>query len=85
MGSKSYPKEEIVIFANGKVGRIDNFVKAEIYETKKKTMKKIEQDKGFEDEYQSISKFILNNECLNSKIFEEYKESTRITIKLATS
>ncbi len=51
MGSKNYPKEEILVFCNGEVGKIHNFVKAEIYGAKKKTMRKIEQDKGFVNEY----------------------------------
>lgn len=61
LGNKSYPKEQVKVFCNGNVGEIDNYAKAQIHTEKgKKTMKKIEQDKGFREEYLKISKAILN-------------------------
>jgi len=74
MGSKSYPKEEIVVFANDKVGKIDNFVKAEIYATKKKTMKKIEQDKGFYQEYAHIKQLLYQD-----YLYDRFDEMIEIT------
>jgi len=67
MGSKSYPKEKVTVFSNGNVATIDNFVKAEIYGNKKKKMSKIEQDKGFIEEYKYILEALENTEIKNEQ------------------
>jgi len=49
-GSKSYPKERIEIFSQGKNILIDNFRKAEFYGFKRGNMKKT-QDKGHKEQF----------------------------------
>lgn len=61
MGSKSFPKERVTVFCNGNVGEINNFVSATVYGNKKKKVKKMEQDKGFDEEYKRISDMLSSN------------------------
>ncbi|SHF10363.1 Predicted dehydrogenase [Marinitoga hydrogenitolerans DSM 16785] len=77
MGTKSYPKENIRIFTNGNVAEIHNFVKAEIYKNgKKKTKKKLEQDKGFVNEYKYIRDIIKGKRENNYLTFNEIYQTT---------
>lgn len=84
MGSKSYPKERVTIFCNGKVGEIDNFVSATIFGKHKKTLKKVEQDKGFLEEYREISKIIKENS--GKRAIDQFSgnvETTKASLKVA--
>ncbi|MDK2946241.1 MAG: hypothetical protein PWQ85_1017 [Geotoga sp.] len=72
MGTKSYPKENVRIFTNGNVAEIYNFVKAVVYKgNKKKTKKKLEQDKGFISEYEYIRDIIIGRIENSYLTFEE--------------
>ncbi len=75
MGSKSFPKERVTVFCNGNVGEINNFVSATVYGSKKKRLRKLEQDKGFVEEYCSMSKTIHLGESGRSDISEDVETS----------
>jgi len=83
MGTKSYPKENVRIFTNGNVAELKNFVKAEIYKGGKKIKKsKMQQDKGFVEEYAYI-RDIINSKRENDYLtFEEIYEITKSTIRV---
>jgi len=84
MGSKSYPKEKIVVFANGKVGRIDNFVKAVISgnrNIRKMKLSRIEQDKGFLKEYQYVVEHLFEN-IIGENIFNNAIDATIASFRI---
>ncbi len=78
MGPKSYPKENVKIFTNGNVAELKNFVKAEIYKGGKKIKKsKMQQDKGFVEEYEYIRDIIKGKRENDYLTFEEIYETTK--------
>ena len=82
LGNKTYPKEQVKVFCNGNVGEIDNFAKAQIHTEKgKKTMKRIEQDKGFREEYKAMSCTLLNiSRESHNHFFDIFYQIFRIVI-----
>ena len=79
MGSKSYPKENVRVFTNGNVAELKNFVKGEIYKGGRKIKKsKLQQDKGFIDEYEYIRDIIKGKRENDYLTFEEIYETTKI-------
>lgn len=79
MGPKSYPKENVRVFTNGNVAELKNFVKAEIYTGGRKIKKsKLQQDKGFIDEYEYIRDIIKGKRENDYLTFEEIYETTKI-------
>jgi len=63
VGSKKYQKESVTVFCNGKVGRLDNYKKAEIFSEKgNKKYRKMNQEKGFEEEYFHIGNTLRTGE-----------------------
>jgi len=81
MGSKAYPKENVRIFSNGNVAEIHNFVKATVYKGgRKKTKRKLEQDKGFVNEYIYIRDIIKGNRKADYLTFEEMYETTSFLV-----
>jgi len=83
MGPKSYPKENVRIFTNGNVAELKNFVKAEIYKGGKKIKKsKMQQDKGFLEEYEYIRDIIKGNRQNDYLTFEEIYETTKSTLEV---
>jgi len=80
MGPKSYPKESVRVFSNGNVAELKNFVKAEIYKGGRKIKKsKLQQDKGFMDEYEYIRDIIKGKRENEYLTFEEIYETTKST------
>lgn len=80
MGTKSYPKENVKVFTNGNVAELKNFVKAEIYKGGRKIKKtKLQQDKGFIDEYEYIRDIIKGKRENDYLTFEEIYETTKST------
>jgi len=80
MGPKSYPKENVRVFTNGNVAELKNFVKAEIYKGGRKIKKsKLQQDKGFMDEYEYIRDIIKGKRENEYLTFEEIYETTKST------
>lgn len=80
MGPKSYPKENVRVFTNGNVAELKNFVKAEIYKGGRKIKKsKLQQDKGFIDEYEYIRDIIKGKRESDYLTFEEIYETTKST------
>jgi len=75
MGSKSFPKERVTVFCNGNVGEIDNFVSATVYGNKKKKLRKMEQDKGFVEEYYSMAKTMQLDKSERSDISQDIETS----------
>lgn len=83
MGPKSYPKENVRVFANGNVAELKNFVKAEIYKGGRKIKKsKLQQDKGFIEEYEYIRDIIKGKRENDYLTFEEIYETTKSTIEV---
>lgn len=79
MGPKSYPKENVRVFTNGNVAELNNFVKAEIYKGGRKIKKtKLQQDKGFMEEYEYIRDIIKGKRGNDYLTFEEIYETTKI-------
>ncbi len=59
LGSKAFPKEQATVFCNGQVGKLDNFMEAAIHSEKGRSkIRKIDQEKGFRDEYAAMSMMI---------------------------
>lgn len=54
MGSKKYPKEQLFVFSNGIVSKMDNYVKLSQYGNIKVNKLKLKQDKGIKAEYEYI-------------------------------
>jgi len=80
MGPKSYPKENVRVFTNGNVAELKNFVKAEIYKGGRKIKKsKLQQDKGFMEEYEYIRDIIKGKRENDYLTFEEIYETTKST------
>jgi len=80
MGPKSYPKENVRVFTNGNVAELENFVKAEIYKGGRKIKKsKLQQDKGFIEEYEYIRDIIKGKRENDYLTFEEMYETTKST------
>jgi predicted dehydrogenase/threonine dehydrogenase-like Zn-dependent dehydrogenase len=71
MGSKKYPKEQLLVFSNGKVCEMDNYIKLNQYGSLKKTKMKLRQDKGIKNEYEFIYK-VLKGEISNSDIKDAF-------------
>jgi len=81
MGPKSYPKENVRVFTNGNVAELKNFVKAEIYKGGRKIKKsKLQQDKGFMEEYEYIRDIIKGKRENDYLTFGEIYETTKSTI-----
>ncbi len=78
MGSKTFPKETITIFCNGKVGTIQNFIKANVYGEKKQRLSKMEQQKGFIEEYSNIVSVLKGNIELSDNT---WLQTTKILLK----
>ena len=79
MGPKSYSKENVRVFTNGNVAELKNFVKGEIYKGGRKIKKpKLQQDKGFIDEYEYIRDIIKGKRENDYLTFEEIYETTKI-------
>lgn len=80
MGPKSYPKENVRVFTNGNVAELKNFVKGEIYKGGRKIKKsKLQQDKGFMEEYEYIRDIIKGKRENDYLTFEEIYETTKST------
>lgn len=62
MGSKKFPKEQLSIFSNGKVYKLDNYLSLSMYGHIEKRRIGIKQDKGVLDEYYFIHKVLVENE-----------------------
>ena len=75
MGSKSFPKERVTVFCNGNVGEINNFVSATVYGNKRKKLRKMEQDKGFVEEYYSMAKTMQLDKSERSDISQDIETS----------
>ena len=54
MGSKKYPKEQLLVFSNGRVCELDNYLSLSMYGSLKKRKIGFKQDKGVMDEYKNI-------------------------------
>jgi predicted dehydrogenase/threonine dehydrogenase-like Zn-dependent dehydrogenase len=61
MGSKKYPKEQLLVFSNGKVCKLDNYLKLSSYGSIKKQRIGMKQDKGIFTEYCFIYKVLTEN------------------------
>jgi predicted dehydrogenase/threonine dehydrogenase-like Zn-dependent dehydrogenase len=57
-GDKSYPKERLEVFCEGKIAILDDYVKLEIVENGKRKVESGAQDKGWKDEMSAFAKAI---------------------------
>lgn len=82
MGSKKYPKEELSVFSNGMVAKLNNYIKLEIFGSYKNSTVKFKQDKGIKNEYKYIAEVLINGIekhdifnvfLMHNKILEEVK------------
>ena len=79
-GNKSYPKEKIEIFSDGKIYTVNNFLKTNIYDSKiRLPFKTFKQDKG---QKKMINLFIKSIKYNNINIIptEEIFEVTELSI-----
>ena len=79
-GHKSFPKERIEVFASGKVYRLDNFKKLEIWGEKTFKVSRKFNSKG---QYECMSKFLMSIEKGGSDLidFNEIFEVQKILLE----
>lgn len=58
MGGKRYPKEKLLVFHNGQIAELNNYISVNWYAGGRKTTYRLKQDKGFLAEYKYIAKVI---------------------------
>ena len=71
MGSKKYPKEQLRVFSNGIVYEMDNYIKMNQYNSRRKMKVKLRQDKGIKNEYEFIYRAV-KGEIKNTAIEDAF-------------
>jgi len=62
-GTKTFPKEIVTVFCNGKVGELENYLLAETHSSSGKSkMRKMCQEKGFKQEYEWMAEVLGKTE-----------------------
>ena len=74
MGSKKFPKEKLMVFSNGIVCCLDNYISLDEYGNNKKHTFKLKQDKGIGNEYKYIAE-VLKGKRKNKTIQDAFDES----------
>lgn len=83
MGSKNYSKERITLFTKGSVVELNNFLKLTLYlNGRKKIIKKLEQEKGFVQEYNYFADIIMGNKDYSTQYLNQILNTTKITLDL---
>lgn len=81
MGSKKYPKEQLQVFSNGAVYKMDNYVGLRKYGSSKKNEIKLKQDKGIGNEYKYIYD-VLKGKRLNDSIVDAIEAMKILLVEL---
>ncbi len=85
MGNKSYSRERIEVFGGEKVGVINNFKEAEIYESEKKWRKRsFGVNRGHKNEYEIFFRCLKEGKEITVD-FKEYIATTLTTFKILES
>ncbi|MCK4350577.1 MAG: oxidoreductase, partial [Candidatus Krumholzibacteria bacterium] len=83
-GSKALKKERLEVFSSGKTAVLDDFVKLDIFTSRKKTNKKLGQDKGHRREVEEFLDSIRNGRPAPIP-FEEIYYSTKMSFDIIRS
>jgi hypothetical protein len=80
-GAASHPKENVKVFCNGHSAEIHNFLKMKIYKgSRVSSFTKLEQDKGFGNEYNYLYDIITGKIKEPQLRFEDIVSTTKASI-----